>query len=368
MPKRDYYEVLGVNREATLQEIKKAYRALAVRDHPDRNPDNPEAEERFKEAAEAYQVLSDPAQRRRYDAYGHAGLGASGFGGFNPDAFADFNDILGNIFGDFFGGGRRRPGGAARGDDLRYDMEIEFLEAVRGLDTTVRVPRTQSCSRCGGSGAASPSDITSCSTCGGAGLVRYTQGFFSVSRTCPSCRGQGRRVTKACPDCRGQGRVRAERKLALHIPAGVDDGARLRLAGEGEGGMRGGPAGDLYVVLHVKPHPDFRRDGLDIHCRVPISFSQAALGAALQVPTVDGEEELSIPAGIQSGASVRLRGKGVPRLDGRGRGDQVVTVHVETPRRLSRRARQLLEELAEEEQRSARQGQGLFDRVRELLS
>ncbi len=367
MSKRDYYEVLGVSRDADLAAIKKAYRNLAVRNHPDRNPDDPEAEERFKEAAEAYQVLSTADQRQRYDAYGHAGMGGAGFGGINPDAFTDFNDVLGNIFADFFGGRQSSPGGARRGDDLRYDMEIDFQEAVFGLETHVKVPRTESCQTCGGNGAASSEDISTCSTCGGAGQVRYSQGFFSVSRTCPTCRGLGQQVRHPCADCQGQGRVRNERKLKVRIPAGVDTGARLRLSGEGEGGSRGGPPGDLYVVLHVREHADFQRDGEDIHCLVPITFSQAALGATISVATVHGEHDLEIASATQSGARFRLKGQGVPRLGRRGKGDQVVMVHVETHRRLSKQARKLLEELAIEEGASVRSGQGLFERVREIL-
>jgi molecular chaperone DnaJ len=365
--KRDYYDVLGVARDADLSVIKKAYRRLAVENHPDRNPDDPAAEERFKEAAEAYQVLSDPAQRQRYDRFGHRGVEGAGFGGFNPEAFTDFSDVLGNIFADFFGGARSRRAGPRRGEDLRYDMEIDLLESVRGLETSVRVPRTETCDACRGSGAASPEDVETCATCGGVGQVRYAQGFFSVSRSCPACRGQGRRVTRPCGPCDGAGRVRRERRLSLKIPAGVDEGTRLRLAGEGEGGLSGGPPGDLYVVLHVRPHPDFQRQGDDLHCRVPLTFSQAALGATLQVATVEGESELTIPAGTQSGSSFKIRGKGVPRLGGRGRGDQVVTVHVETPRRLSKRSRELLEALAREEGAGRSGGQGLFDRLRDLL-
>jgi molecular chaperone DnaJ len=370
LSKRDYYEVLGVSRDADAAEIKKAYRRKAVDFHPDRNPDDPQAEERFKEAAEAYQVLSDSGQRQRYDAYGDAGMGG-GFGGFNPEAFTDFNDIFGNIFSDFFGGGSRsrgRAGGPGRGDDLRFDMEIDFLEAIEGLETTVQVPRMEACNTCSGRGAVKPEDITSCSTCDGAGQVRYSQGFFAVSRTCPSCHGQGRRINRPCSDCRGQGRMRSERKLSLRIPPGVDNGSRLRLTGEGEGGTGGGPPGDLYVVLHVREHKDFQRDGVDIHCLVPVSFAQAALGATIEVATVHGTSELVIPEGTQSGKQFRLRGEGVPILSRRGRGDQIVTVHVETPRRLTRRSRELLEELAAEEEQSGRSGQGLFDRVRDIFS
>ncbi len=371
MSKRDYYEVLGVSRDADLSAVKKAYRRLAVSCHPDRNPGDKKAENRFKEAAEAYQVLSDPEQRRRYDAYGHAGMGSGGFGGFNPEAFTDFNDIFGSIFADFFGGGGRsrgRPGGPQRGEDLRFDMEIDFLEAIRGMETAIQVPRMATCELCQGRGAARDSDISSCPTCGGAGQVRITQGFFAVSRTCPACHGQGRRITTPCSACSGQGRVRSERKLSLRIPPGVGHGSRLRLAGEGEGGRAGGPPGDLYVVLHVRDHADFQRDGTDIHCLVPVSFAQAALGATLEVATVHGSAELEVPAGTQSGHRIRLRGEGVPVLGGRGRGDQIVTVHVETPRKMTKRMRELMEQMAQEEGAQRRSGQGLFDRVREIFS
>jgi molecular chaperone DnaJ len=365
--KRDYYEVLGVPRGAPLEEIKKAYRAAALKNHPDRNPGDKQAEERFKEAAEAYQVLSDAEQRQRYDAFGHQGV-AGGAGGFRPETFTDFADVFGSIFGDFFGGGARRPSGPRRGDDLRYDLEIDFLDALRGKETSLRIPRTEACERCSGSGADAGSKVEACEGCNGVGQVRYTQGFFSVSRTCPRCKGEGRRIQRPCTECGGDGRVRRERKLSLKIPAGVDNGARLRLSREGEGGRQGGPPGDLYVVIHVRPHPHFQREGLDIHCRIPVSFSQAALGAEIRIPTVDGEADLQIPAGIQSGTSLRLKGKGAPRLEGRGRGDQVVTVMVETPRHLSRRARELLKSLSDEEGKGQREGQGLFERAKSLLS
>ena len=363
--KRDYYEILGVSRSATLQEIKKSYRQLAVQYHPDRNPGDTDAEERFKEAAEAYQVLSDPDQRQRYDQYGHAGVsGASR--GFDPDAFADFSDIFGSLFADFFGGAKRWSPAARRGADLRYDMEIEFDEAVRGLETAIKVPRMETCPSCEGRGAASPQDIETCATCRGAGQVRFTQGFFSVSRTCPACHGRGRRITRRCAKCAGQGLVRRERKLNVRLPAGVDDGTRVRLAGEGEAGPGGGPPGDLYVVLHVKDHPFFRRDGLDLVCEIPVTFSQAALGSHLTIPTLDGEEKIDVPAGVQSGAVFRVRGRGVPRVNGRGRGDLLVRVRVETPRRLSRKARELFKQIAEEEPITS-DGPGFFDRVKELL-
>ena len=365
MGKRDYYEVLGVSRSATLQAIKKKYRQLAVQYHPDRNPGDAGAEERFKEAAEAYQVLSDPDQRRRYDQYGHAAVSGAGRD-FDPEVFADFGDIFGSLFSEFFGGGGRGGRAVRRGADLRYDMEIEFEEAVRGLRTTIKVPRTEACPACGGQGAASAGDIEVCATCRGAGQVRYTQGFFSVSRTCPACRGQGRRIVRACTECRGEGVVRRERKLSVRLPAGVDSGTRVRLAGEGEGAPGGAPPGDLYVVLQVREHPVLHREGLDLHCEVPISFSQAALGARLRIPTLDGEEELDIPAGVQTSARFRVRHRGVPDVNGRGRGHLIVQVRVETPRRLSRQRRELLEQLAEEE-RSASDGPGFFERMKGLL-
>ncbi|MFQ5720345.1 MAG: molecular chaperone DnaJ [Acidobacteriota bacterium] len=365
MSKRDYYEVLGVARSATLQEIKKRYRQLAVENHPDRNPGDTAAEDRFKEAAEAYQVLSDEAQRKRYDAYGHAGVSGAA-GGFDPGAFTDFGDIFGSLFSDFFGG--RQPGRAAarHGSDLRFDMEIDFEEAIRGLETTIRVPRTETCEACGGQGAASAKDIETCSTCRGAGQVRFTQGFFSVSRGCPACHGRGSRVTRPCAACSGHGIVRRERKLSVRLPAGVDSGTRVRLSGEGEAGPRGGSPGDLYVVLHVREHEFFQRDGLDLFCEVPVSFSQAALGAGLTLPTLDGDIEIHLPAGTQGGHRIRVKGKGVPRINGRGRGDLMVRIRVETPRHLSPKARELFKQLAEEEG-AATDGPGFFERVRELL-
>jgi molecular chaperone DnaJ len=366
MSDRDYYDVLGVGRDADTTAIKKAYRRLAVENHPDKNPGDKAAEERFKEAAEAYAVLSDPDKRERYDRFGKAGLGAQPFGGFDQEIFADFGDVLGDIFGfgGMFGGGRRRGRGTP-GRDLLYDLEIDFVEAVRGLSTEIRVPRLEPCEACEGRGAA-PGDVTTCTTCGGRGQVAFQQGFFTVARTCGSCRGAGRKIRKACATCRGEGRVRAERTITVRIPAGVDEGMRLRLAGEGEAGTGGGAAGDLYVVLHVRPHEHFRRVEHDLVVELPVSFSQAALGARLRVPTLDGEEEIQVPAGTQSGTEIRLRGQGAPDVGGRGRGDEVVVVRVRTPRRLSAEQRELLESLArlDDEETAER---GLFDRVKDIF-
>jgi len=367
VPDAAYYDVLGVSREADLSTIKKAYRRLALRYHPDKNPGDPAAEEKFKEAAEAYSVLSDTEKRRRYDTYGKAGLGGQGgFQGFDQEIFADFSDILGDLFGfgSIFGGGRRRRRGQA-GRDLRYDLEIEFEEAVAGLETRIKVPRLDPCEACQGSGAAS-GGIETCSQCRGQGQVAFQQGFFTVARTCGHCRGTGKRIVKACEACLGEGRTRAERDIKVRIPAGVDDGMQLRLAGEGEAARGGGPAGDLYVLIHVREHPVFQRDELDLHSTVDLTFSQAALGASRNVPTLDGDQALSIPAGTQSGTRFRLRGKGVPALDGRGRGDHYLTVRVRTPEGLSPEQRELLEHLGEIEGEPTGD-RGLFDRVKDIF-
>jgi molecular chaperone DnaJ len=362
------YETLGVDRAADLSTIKKAYRRLALKYHPDKNPGDPTAEERFKEAAEAYAVLSDPDKRRRYDRFGKAGLGAQGgFQGFDQEIFADFSDILGDLFGfgSIFGGARRRRGGQA-GRDLRYDLEIDFDEAVRGLETRIKVPRLEPCGECEGRGAA-PDGFETCSQCNGQGQVAFQQGFFTIARTCGHCRGTGKRIIKPCPGCRGEGRVRAERDLQVRIPAGVDDGMQLRLAREGEAGSSGGPPGDLYVLIHVREHPVFRRDGRDLHSGLEVTFSQAALGAIRDVPTIEGEHTLTIPAGTQSGTRFRLRGKGVPSLDGRGRGDHYLTVHVLTPEGLDAEQRELFERLSEIEGEPV-PDRGLFDRVKDIFS
>ena len=347
MAKRDYYEILGVGREAGDQEVKSAYRKLALKYHPDRNPNSPEAEDKFKEAAEAYSVLSDAQKRATYDQFGHQGLAGVGAGGFDPGAFTDFADIFGDFFGfgDLFGGGARRRTQAARGADLRYDLEISFEDAVYGLNTEIRFPKLESCSRCSGRGAEPGSGPTTCSTCGGRGQVRYQQGFFTVSRTCGTCRGAGQVVTNPCKHCRGEGRVRVERKLKVNIPPGVDNGTRLRLGGEGEPGLNGGPPGDLYVVLRVKEHPIFEREDANLHCTIPVNVAQAALGVEIKVPTLDGETAIKLPSGVQHGSEVRLRGKGVPHVNGHGRGDLVVHVLVMVPGKLSREQRKIFEQL-----------------------
>jgi molecular chaperone DnaJ len=348
--KRDYYEVLGVGRDASDQELKSAYRKLALQHHPDRNPENKhEAEEKFKEITEAYGVLADPQKRAVYDRYGHGGLG--GAAGYSPDfsstIFADFEDIFGEFFGfgDLFGSGRGRSPRPERGADLRYDVELSFEEAAKGMSTKIKIPRWERCGSCQGSGARKGSHPVTCQTCGGRGQVRSQQGFFTISRTCPTCQGMGRVVRDPCPDCRGQGRVREEKVLEINIPPGVDDGNRLRVSGEGEAGAHGGPPGDLYVVLRVAEHPFFERRECDLYCTIPISIAQAALGTAINVPTLGGEERLKIPEGTQSGSVFRLRGKGLPSLNGRGPGDLYVTVHVVVPTRLSREQRRLMETL-----------------------
>ena len=351
--KRDFYEVLGVSRSASVEEIKKAYRRLALQWHPDRNPSQKhEAEEKFKEAAEAYSILSDPQKRAQYDRFGHAGVGAaSGFGGFDPSTFSEFDDILGDFFGfgDMFGGmggGSRRRARAQRGADLRYDLKLTFEEAAFGTKTRLKIPRTETCSTCSGSGLKPGTQPAKCRTCHGRGAIRQQQGFLTISRTCPTCSGAGQVNSDPCRSCRGEGRAQAEKILSVTIPAGVDSESRLRISGEGEAGARGGPSGDLYVFVHVESHPFFERDGDDLLCRVPISFSQAALGAQIDVPTLEGEETLEIPEGTQTGTRFRLRGKGVPRLEGHGRGDLHVFVRVVTPARLDKEQRRLLEELA----------------------
>ncbi len=347
MAKPDYYELLGVGRDAGKQEIKGSYRKMALKYHPDRNPDNPEAEEKFKLAAEAYSVLSDRQKRSNYDRFGHDGL--SGMqGGFDPSQFGDFADIFGDFFGfgDLFGGGSRgRRTRARRGSDLQYDLEIDFEDATFGLNTEIQFPRTESCSECSGSGAAPGSAPKTCPTCQGRGQVYYQQGFFSVGRTCSACRGEGRMVDRPCRACNGAGHLRRQRKLKVNIPPGVDSGTRLRLSGEGEAGNHGGPPGDLYVLLRVREHPIFERDGNDLHCEVPINIAQAALGAELTVPTLQGDSDLKVPAGTQSGTRFRLRHKGVPYVNSGRRGDLLVHIHVTVPEKLTREQRKLFDEL-----------------------
>ena len=351
MSKRDYYEVLGVGRDATDQQIKSAYRKLALKFHPDRNPGDHKAEESFKEAAEAYAIISDPEKRSLYDRFGHAGVSGAGAGGFDPNAFAGFEDIFGNLgdlfgFGEMFGGGRRRRGGPQRGADLRYDLEISFEEAFTGTETPLQIPREETCETCSGSGAAAGTSAETCGQCRGTGQQRFQQGFLTVARPCPTCRGTGRVIAKPCQACRGAGRIGRERKITAKIPAGIATGQRLRLYGEGEHGSAGGPPGDLYVVVHVQEHAFFQRDGDDLYCEMPVSFPTLALGGEIRVPTPAGEEEVRVPAGTQAGARFKIKGKGMPNVSGRGTGDLYAIVRVAVPRKLTREQKHLLEELA----------------------
>ena len=370
MSKRDYYEVLGVSRTATDQEIKSAYRRLAVKYHPDKNPNDASAEEKFKEAAEAYSVLSNDEQRKRYDRFGHAGVSSSaGAGSWGAPGFGGIEDILGDLFGfgDVFGGTRGgRRTSAQRGADLRYDLEITLEEAANGMTAQLRIPRLESCETCKGSGAAAGSQPENCTTCSGTGQVRYQQGFFSVARTCHVCRGAGRVIKNPCADCKGSGRVEREKQMEVKIPAGVETGSRLRVTGEGEAGAQGGAPGDLYVVIHVAEHDQFERQGNNLYEAVPITFAQAALGAEIMVQTLDEEEKLKIPMGTQTGTVFRLRGKGMPILGGRGRGDLFVSVTVVTPTTLTREQKRLLEQLAEVENKDL-ENKGLVDKVRDIF-
>jgi len=370
MSKRDYYEVLGVTRTATDQEIKSAYRRLAVKYHPDKNPNDATAEEKFKEAAEAYSVLSNEEQRKRYDRFGHAGVSSSaGQGAWGAPGFGGIEDILGDLFGfgDVFGGQRGgRRSSAQRGADLRYDLEISLEEAANGMTAQLRIPRLEACETCKGSGAAAGSQPETCTTCSGTGQVRYQQGFFSVARTCHVCRGAGRVVKNPCADCKGAGRVEREKQMEVKIPAGVETGSRLRVTGEGEAGTQGGAPGDLYVVIHVAEHDQFERQGNNLYEAVPITFAQAALGAEIMVKTLDEDEKLKIPMGTQTGTVFRLRGKGMPILGGRGRGDLFVSVTVVTPTTLTREQKRLLEQLAEVESKDL-ENKGLVDKVRDIF-
>jgi molecular chaperone DnaJ len=369
MAKRDYYEILGVSLTANDQEIKSAYRRLAMRYHPDKNPNDAAAEGKFKEAAEAYSVLSDAEQRRRYDRFGHAGVSSGPGPSWGAPGFGGIEDILGDLFGfgDVFGtrGGARRSA-AQRGADLRYDLEIALEDAARGLTAQLRIPRLESCEQCKGSGAAKGSEPETCNTCGGSGQVRYQQGFFSVARTCQTCRGVGRLIRNPCPQCKGTGRVEREKQLEVKIPAGVETGSRLRVQGEGESGAQGGPPGDLYVVIHVGEHEQFERQGSNLYASVPITFAQAALGAEISVKTLDEEERLKIAVGTQTGTVFRLKGKGMPVLGGRGKGDLFVAVTVITPTSLTREQRKLLEQLAEVENKDL-EDRGLVDKVRDIF-
>lgn len=373
--KRDYYEVLGVARDVSLGEIKKAYRRLAVQFHPDRNPDDAEAEERFKEASEAYAVLSDADKRARYDRFGHQGVGEGGFTGFDPGSFGDFADILGDLFGfglgDVFGARRgRAASGPRRGRDLQYTMRISLEEAATGVERTIRIPRQVGCDRCGGSGSEPGTAPETCATCGGAGQVMFRRGFLSVAQTCPSCGGRGRLNRHPCDECGGDGRVEHEASLRVTVPAGVDTGMRLRLAGEGEGGSVGGPPGDLYVVLAVEQHELFERDGADLHLKMPVSVFQAMLGDSIRVPTVLGEERaVEVAAGTQPGDVRRVRGGGLPRVDGGRAGDLFVHFQVVVPRKLSAEQRRLVEQAARDGEPvvDGEQG-GLLERIKRALA
>jgi molecular chaperone DnaJ len=365
--KRDYYEVLGVAKDAGDTDIKAAYRKLALKHHPDRNPDDPEAEEKFKEASEAYSVLSDAQKRAAYDRFGFAGLQGGGQPGFNPETFADFGDILGDFFGfgDLFGGSGRRRSRAQRGEDVRYDLELSFEEAVFGMTAEIQVPRLERCDRCSGSGAEPGTSASTCPTCHGRGEVLYQQSFLSIRRTCGTCNGSGHVIRTPCSQCRGQGHRQVQRKLKLTVPAGVDETTRIRLASEGQPGANGGPPGDLYVFLKIREHAFFERQGQDLHCTIPLNFAQAALGTEIEVPTLEGSFPVKIPEGTQSGGQIRIRHRGVPVVNGGGRGDLYVHVEVRTPTRLTREQRKLMEQLRDTlPVDNAPAEKGLFEKVK----
>ncbi len=369
--KRDYYEVLGVSRSATEQELKSAYRRLAHQYHPDKNQADPEAEEKFKEAAEAYGVLSDAEQRSRYDHFGHAGVSSAASAAWGAPGFGGIEDILGDLFGfgDVFGGqgrGGTRRSAQQRGADLRYDLEITLEQAATGLTAQLRIPKLEACETCNGAGTAAGTQPETCRTCEGAGQVRFQQGFFSVSRTCGNCRGTGQVITSPCETCRGKGRVEREKQIEVKIPAGVETGSRLRLQREGESGAYGGSPGDLYVVIHVAEHELFERQGNNLYASVPVSFAQAALGAEIKVRTLGGEDNLKIPAGTQTGTVFRVRGQGMPVLGGRGKGDLFVSVSVVTPTMLTREQRKLLEQLSQIETKDLHDKK-LSEKVRDIF-
>jgi len=347
MSKRDFYEILGVERNASEAEIKKAFKRQAMKFHPDRNPDDAEADAKFKAAREAYDILSDPQKRAAYDQFGHAGVeGGMGGGPGGGPGGASFSDIFGDVFGDIFGGGGGRGGAqrARRGADLRYHLELSLEEAVRGTTVKIRVPTSVPCTSCGGSGAKKGTSPVTCTTCGGVGQVRMQQGFFSLQQTCPACHGSGQMIKEPCPTCHGQGRVEEQKTLSVKVPAGVDNGDRIRLSGEGEAGERGAPPGDLYVQISVKEHPIFSRDENNLYCEVPISFVTAALGGELEVPTLDGRVKLKIPSETQSGKLFKLRGKGVKSVRGGPIGDLLCRVAIETPVNLNSKQKELLRE------------------------
>ncbi|MBI5181741.1 MAG: molecular chaperone DnaJ [Nitrospirae bacterium] len=359
--KQDYYTILGIDRNASEADIKKAYRKLAMDHHPDRNQNNKAAEERFKEISEAYEVLSDPEKRRDYDLYGHR-MGQTGFEGFR-----DFGDVFGDIFGDFFGFNRRGGPRPEQGADLRYNLDIAFEEAVFGYETKIRAPRMETCLDCNGKGTEFGVEPTVCPNCKGSGQVRFQQGFFTISRTCSRCHGEGRVITNPCPKCRGAKKIKKERTLSIKVPPGVEDGMRLKLSNEGESGNYGGPPGDLYVVITVKEHPIFTRDRDDIYCEIPIGLAQAALGTMIDVPTLVGNTELKIPAGTQSGATFRLKGKGVASVRGYGIGDQIIRINVQIPSKLSAKQKELLEEYARISNEEIVSEKGFLKKVKEAM-
>jgi len=372
--KRDYYEILGVARTAASEDLKRAYRKLAVQFHPDKNPGDKASEEKFKEASEAYEVLSDPKKRQAYDQFGHSAGQAGGFDfgqGFGGAGFGNLNDIFGDIFSEVFGGARGQGGGraggarASRGSDLRYNMQISFEEAAFGCEKMITIPKEIVCKTCSGSGAKGGGQAETCNSCRGSGEIRFQQGFFTLSKTCPECNGSGKFIRNKCPDCRGTGRNIDNVKLSVKVPAGIDSGQKLKLRGEGEPGSIGGPAGDLYVVIEVKAHPFFQRDGYDVFCDVPVSFTQAALGSEIDTPTLEGSVKLKIPAGTQNSKRFRLKAKGIAHVDGRGRGDQYVTVLVEVPSKLSNEQRQLLEKFASLSGENYPESQGFMKKMKD---
>lgn len=370
MANRDYYDVLGVNRDATDDEIKKAYKKAAMKFHPDRNSGNKDAEEKFKEAKLAYEILSEPQKRAAYDRYGHAGVDPSAGGMGGGQGFDGFADAFSDIFGDIFGGNRGRSN-VYRGADLRYNLEISLEEAARGADKTIRIPTLESCDTCHGTGAKPGTQPKPCPTCGGAGQVRIQQGFFSIQQTCPKCHGSGRIIPDPCPSCGGAGRTKKQKTLEVKIPAGIDDGMRLRHGGHGEPGINGGPAGDLYVEIHIKSHPVFQRDGDDLHCEMPVSFATAALGGEIEIPTLDGMARIKVPSETQSGRVFRLRGKGIRNVRSHAPGDLMCHVVVETPVNLTERQRELLREFEQlsndNADRHNPKAKGWMDKVKEFF-
>ena len=379
MSKRDFYDILGVNRDASDDEIKKAYRKLAMKYHPDRNPDNPKAEEHFKEVKEAYEILSDGQKRTAYDQYGHAGVDpqagmGGGFGGFGGAGAGGFSDAFGGIFDEIFGGGRAGStrSNVYRGADLRYNLEITLEQAAFGTETKIRIPTMEACETCKGSGAKAGTQPKTCPTCQGSGQVRLQQGFFSIQQTCPKCRGTGKFIADPCGSCHGAGRVKQHKTLAVKIPAGVDEGDRIRLSGEGEHGVNGGPSGDLYVQIHLKAHPVFQREQNDLHCEMPISFATAALGGEIEIPTLDGAANLKIPSETQTGKVFRLRGKGIKGVRSGTQGDLMCHVIVETPVNLTDRQKELLREFDESNKEDAERhnprAKSWMDRVRDFFA